>query len=544
MCGISGRLYFDGRPVLREQIERMNDVLVHRGPDDHGIWIDGPIGLGNRRLAVLDPSPSGHMPMMNASETVVMTFNGEIYNYPELRRQLESRGYRFRSRTDTEAVLHLYDLHGTKCVEYLRGMFAIALWDRRRRRLFLARDRLGQKPLHYVATPKAVIFASEIKALLQEPDVRRVPDWSALHQYLTLGYVPEPVTAFLGIRRVPPAHLLTWDAGQLRIERYWSLQFESRPRRLKAAEEELIALLDEATRLRKLSDVPLGILLSGGVDSAAVLAMMSRSGSESPRTFTIGFGEVSFDETRQARGTAAACGSVHQEEVVNPDSVQDLPKIIWHVDEPLADTSLVPSYYLARFARQHVTVALNGDGGDEALGGYERYAAHCLAGRVRQVLGPVANWLASLAGSIPEGTDLRSPASRTRRFLGGVGFGEFDRYAAWMSVFSTPFLDRLYSPDVRRQTPLDGLGALRSADDRRRHLCGLNRLLAVDYETYLPSDLLVKSDRMTMAHSLEARSPFLDHRLVEFAATLPPEWKVRGMTGKWLYPSFPKGVST
>src|SRR5882724_2755232 len=387
MCGIGGFLL--SRAILsrgsaKSRLWAMIAMLRHRGPDDEGVWTDGRAGLAHARLSIIDLSPAGHQPMANADETIWITYNGEIYNFAEIRQELEAGGYSFRSRSDTEVIVNGWHAWGPKIFTRLRGMFALAIWDRRSRRLILARDRLGKKPLYYAATSKGFLFGSEIKALLAWPAMQRAPDLSAIDRYLSLGYVPAPDTAFLGIRKLPAAHYLISEArpdgslGEPQLVRYWWLPEPSASWRHRPADElrrELVLRLEEAVRLRLIADVPLGAFLSGGVDSSAVVAMMARAGGGRVKTFSIGFLAKEYDETRYARMVAQRYATEHEEFIVEPDAVAILPQLVWHYGEPFADPSAIPTYYVSQMARRHVTVALNGDGGDEAFLGYARYQA-------------------------------------------------------------------------------------------------------------------------------------------------------------------------
>jgi len=383
MCGIAGKLFFDrGRHVEPAVLYAMNKALAHRGPDDEGVHLGGAIGLTHQRLSIIDLSPAGHQPMSNADGTCLITFNGEIYNFAELRARLAADGVTFKSRTDTEVILALYDLMGTACFAELRGMFAIALWDGRRRTLVLARDRAGKKPLYYYLDHEMVVFGSEPKALLADPAVPAEPDFAAIHEYMTYGYVPAPRSGFRGFRRVPPAHYLEIAQGGAIAKRYWRLYYGSK---LTLSEPELcealLAQLREAVRLRMVADVPIGAFLSGGVDSSAVVALMAEAAAQPVKTFSIGFEEDSHNELPYARMVAERYGTDHHEFVVKPDAVAVLPEIVWHYNEPYADSSAVPTYYLAQLARRYVTVALNGDAGDENFAGYGRYRLNRLAAR-------------------------------------------------------------------------------------------------------------------------------------------------------------------
>lgn len=543
MCGISGKLYFDpARSVEREILERMNAVLAHRGPDDAGIYCGGSIGLAHRRLSIIDLSPAGHQPMSNEDGTIWIVFNGEIYNFQDLRPDLLRRGHRFRSRTDTEAILHLYEECGVGCLEFLRGMFAFAIWDAPRRQLFLARDRLGKKPLCYQQDAEAFRFASEAKAILQDPRVEARPDPAGISHYLTYGYVPSPGSAFQGMRKLPPAHYLVCRDGRTEVVRYWRLR---RDRKLDRPEaewcQEIRSRLEEVVRIRLISDVPLGAFLSGGIDSSAVVAMMSRAGAGPAggaiKTFSIGFDEPEYDELRYARLVAERFGTEHHELVVQPDAAAVLPKITWHYDEPFGDSSAVPTYYVAQMTRRYVTVALNGDAGDENFGGYDRYVANLLAASFDRwpgagLLRRAIRWGLRLW---PQSGRRTSLLSRGRRFLDGLTEVPERRYARWFCHFYGDRKDELLSPEFRAS--LDGADALDLLLAAYRESDApdfVDATLGVDAALYLPDDLLVKVDIASMAHSLEARSPFLDHEFMEFAATIPSDLKVRGRTKKYI----------
>ncbi len=539
MCGISGKLYFDpARAVEREVLERMNGALAHRGPDDAGIHCDGPVGLAHRRLSIIDLSAAGHQPMSNEDGTVWIVFNGEIYNFQALRPALVARGHRFLSNSDTEVIVHLYEEHEAECLRFLRGMFAFAIWDGPRGQLFLARDRLGKKPLSYQHDGAAFRFASEVKAILQDPEVTARPDPVGISQYLTYGYVPGSGSAYQGVRKLPPGHYLTCREGRVEVTRYWRLKRDQKAERTE--EEwcrEIVLRLDEAVRLRMISDVPLGAFLSGGIDSSAVVALMSRAASGPVKTFSIGFEEPEYDELRYARLVAERFGTEHHEFVVRPDAAAILPKLAWHYDEPFGDSSAVPTYYVAQMTRQYVTVALNGDAGDESFGGYDRYLANQLAASFDR-------WPGSAAARrmIREGLRWWQPAgkrtsvlSRARRFLEGVIEAPERRYARWFCHFHGDRRRELLTPDFR---------AAAGGGDELAVMLDLYRgtdapdfgdaTLGVDAALYLPDDLLVKVDIASMAHALEARSPFLDHEFMEFAATIPFDLKVRGRTKKYI----------
>jgi asparagine synthase (glutamine-hydrolysing) len=538
MCGICGQLNFDpDQPIAEDLIRQMCDVIVHRGPDDEGIWIDGPVGLGQRRLAIIDLSPTGHQPMSNEDGTIWITYNGEIYNHLDLRADLERRGHCYRGTSDTETILHLYEEYGPNCVKYLRGMFAFALWDAHRRRLLLARDRFGQKPLLYAETPDGLTFASEIKAILQDPAISRDVDEVALHHYLTYGYIPTPKTAFHKIRKLPPASILLWESGRISIERYWTLRYTPKLKlRETEAVEQLLAVLREATGIRLMSEVPLGAFLSGGIDSSAIVALMAETMSEPVKTFSIGFDDQSFNELHYARQVAERYATDHHEFIVTPDALAMLPELVWAYGEPYADSSALPTYYVAKMTRQYVTVALNGDGGDEAFAGYDRYLANRLAlGYERLPTWLREGLIAPVVHRLPESTRRKDPLSRLRRFVLAMDATPERRYAHWMALFDNKAKNDLYTSDFRaRMRAIDSLTLLEQAFAVADGSDFLDRTQYADVTTYLLDDLLVKVDIATMVHSLEGRSPFLDHRLAEFAARLPSNYKLRGYKSKYI----------
>jgi asparagine synthase (glutamine-hydrolysing) len=536
MCGIAGKLFRDSaRPVEIGLLERMSAILAHRGPDDLGIHHEGPVGLVSRRLAIQDLSAAGHQPMSSLDGRLWITYNGEIYNFLLLRDELERAGVRFRSRSDTEVILALYARHGPDCLARLRGMFALAIWDREERTLFLARDRLGKKPLFYYQDADRFVFASEPKAILQDPEVAAEPDHVALHHYLTYGYVPGPWSAFRGVRKLPPAHYLVLRDGQASLHRYWALRYT--PKRSEdepALIEELLARLGEAVRLRLISDVPVGALLSGGLDSSAVVALIRRVTSGPIRTFSIGFDRPDYDETRYAREVAQHLGTEHHELVVKPDAVSGVPRLVWQYNEPFADSSALPSLALCEMARGFVTVALNGDGGDEAFLGYDRYLATAVLDRLDWVPRPVRALAGAAGHALPPGM-AKSLTYRMRRFTDVLTLEPRDRYATWMTCFGSRAKRELYTPALWQELgATDSLALLDAAYEASDATTFVERTAHTDVQLYLPDDLLVKMDIASMANSLEVRSPLLDHEVVEFAATLPLHLKLRGFTQKYL----------
>ncbi len=538
MCGITGVVYTDlTRSVDPEQFRRATHTLVHRGPDAEGYFFAPGVALGHRRLSIIDLS-TGDQPIYNEDGTKAVIFNGEIYNFRELRSELESLGHRFRTTSDTEAIVHAWEQYGDACVTRLRGMFALALWDLTHRRLLLARDRIGKKPLYYLYDPERLLFASELKALVAHPDVTRELDLEALDDYLAFGCIPPPRTAYRSIAKLPPGHYLVWQNGQIRLAEYWDLVFPEGPPRTEADYlEQFDSLLTEAVRLRMISDVPLGAFLSGGVDSSAVVASMAAQSPRPVATTTIAFNERAFSEATHARLVARTLATDHREVVVVPKAIEVLPKLVWHLDEPFADSSALPTYYVASAARERVTVALSGDGGDELFAGYEwRYGLSLIEHRIRRCL-PL--WLRSallspLSAVWPKG-DRLPRFLRWKFLLRNLSLQPERAYFYDMSLFTPEEKARLLTPDLRRQLIHHDSFELYDHYFRKvRTLPHLNQILYVDTKTYLPNDILVKVDRMTMASSLEVRSPLLDHKIIEFAASLPPSLKYHRTTSKYL----------
>lgn len=535
MCGFVGRLAYDGSEVSAELIDTMRDLQTHRGPDDSGTWVRGTVGLGFRRLAIIDLTDCGAQPMANEDGSVQIVFNGEIYNFQTLRKELVARGHSFRSNSDTEVIVHLYEDLGPRVVNHLRGMFAFAIWDQRKRRLVLARDRVGKKPLFYRSDDKSLSFASELRSLFVDPSVPRVPDYVAIHHYLTYQYVPSPWSAFDGVRCLPPGHVMVVDSdGSQTLERYWRLDYRDK---LAISEDEgaerVTALIMEATRLRMISDVPLGAFLSGGVDSSVVVAAMALQSSNPVRTFTVGFKEQAYNEAPYARRVAECYGTDHTELVVEPHAIDILPKLVWHYGNPFADSSALPSYYVAEMTRRYVTVALNGDGGDESFGGYTRYAKFLRWNAFAAVPAPLRRAGLSLVRKVP--TSMH-PLPRKARRAGELFLAEpASRYGEMVAYFANRDKETLYAPEFAACVrDIDSVCLLSEAWESALADNDTDRLLATDVRTYLPDDLLVKVDIASMAVSLEARSPLLDHELMEFAARLPADFKIRGAQTKYL----------
>jgi asparagine synthase (glutamine-hydrolysing) len=536
MCGICGVVYLDGTPARREEVAPMVEMLLHRGPDQGDILVDGVCALGNRRLAIQDLSPDGALPMRSADNRQMIAYNGEIYNHPQIRQTLEADGARYRSNSDTETLLKLYRRYGIEMTRAVRGMFAFALWDQETQTLLVARDRMGEKPLYYYTDGRIFVFASEIKALLAHPAVPRESglDARTLALYLAYGYVPAPETAFRGIRALPPAHRIEIKPGGAGDPQpYWTLPLPIGREQISPAFEReksdsLRELIGEAVRQSLISDVPLGAFLSGGLDSSLIVALMRRHSNSNIRTFSIGFeGDASFDETRHARRVADHLDTTHTAFTVAPQALDLLPTLVWHHDQPFADSSAIPTYLVSKLTREHVTVALTGDGGDELFAGYDRFYAMQLIQRLGVMPRPMWNMVARLLGRAGEGTDYYNLVKRARRFAQGAALSPALAYFDFIRLFDSRLMAGM-SPDF---------GSV--ASQHFKDVCGgdqidLARLLHVNMHTYLPDDLLIKTDRSSMAASLETRAPLLDHWLVEMAATIPLNLKLKGSTTKYL----------
>ena len=536
MCGICGEMTFDGAPVRAGTIVAMRDRLVHRGPDDQGVYVSpaATVGLGFRRLRIIDLSPAANQPMTNEDGTVRVVFNGEIYNFRELRATLEARGHRFCTHADTEVIVHLYEERGAGFVDEIDGMFAIAVWDERHGRLVLARDRAGKKPLFYHKDARRLVFGSEIKALFAHPDVPIAIDSAAVPAYFQHGYVPHPSTFYRGVAQVEPASVMTIEAdGRVAGRRYWQLDFPDAGTapRVDAAEarERVRALVTAAVKRRLMSDVPLGAFLSAGIDSTIVVGVMSRLMTERVKTFTIGFegaGDIAaYDETAGARLVADRFNTDHTEFRVKPSAVQLIDRLIWHHDGAFGDSSAIPTYLVSELTRPHVTVVLTGDGGDELFAGYLRFRAALAADRLPRAS---ATLLSAVLRRLPAAPNERHLLARARRFARFMHLPRVERAARWNSVFPDD-LPLLLHPDVLRSAGLlDATAPLRPGLEARRRLSPLAQLLAANFVSYLPDDLLVKTDRCTMSRSLEARAPLLDTALMEYAASLPDAFKLSG----------------
>ncbi len=538
MCGICGIFHYDGRSHADPAVlTAMSDVITHRGPDDSGHFIDGPVGIGMRRLSIIDLG-TGQQPIFTEDRSLVVVCNGEIYNFQDLRATLGARGHRFTTRGDVETLVHLYEDVGLELPTKLRGMFAIALWDARQRRLLLARDRLGVKPLYYSDAHGTLVFGSEVKALLRHPSVRRDVDPEALHHYLSLNYVPTPLSMIQGVRQLAPGELLVCDADGVRTRAYWDLRFE--PEHGVSEDEWARRVrdgLEEATRIRLVSDVPFGAFLSGGVDSSAVVAMMAKNLSDPVRTFAIDFEEASFSEGTHAARVAQLYRTEHRSQTAHADRVDLVDDLVWYADDPLADSSMIPVYLVSEFARAHVTMVLTGDGGDEAFAGYPTYNAYFVRELYRRVPATLRRHLVRrVVEALPVSAAKVSFDFRAKRFVSGAELGPEEAHFWWRAILSEDAKRDLYTDAFRERLA----HARPTADLYREHFDRsgtddpLSRMLYADTRFYLPADMLTKVDRMSMAHGLEARGPFLDYRLMELAARIPSAVKFKGRRQKYI----------
>ena len=536
MCGIAGFVDFWDRDQI-EPVERgcllksMCDVIRHRGPDDDGFLLKPGVALGMRRLSIIDLA-GGAQPISGEDGSVTIVFNGEIYNFQELRPELERRGHTFKTHSDTETIVHAYEEYGPDCVKHLRGMFALAIWNDKTRELYIARDRVGKKPLYYTVTPgQTIVFGSEIKSILEHPDVQREISLEAVDAYFTLGYVPDPLTIFRDIHKLPPGHYLTFSNGRVRTQQYWDFNFEpAESRKPEDYTEELRSLLEESVRLRLISDVPLGAFLSGGIDSSTIVALMARQMNQPVKTFSIGFHEDSYNELKYARLTAKKLGTDHHEFFVTPQICDVIDELVWHFDEPFADPSAIPTYMVSKLARDHVTVALSGDGGDELFAGYTHYV-------VQQSRGAFSALPKALRAGVMRPLSYRLPhGAWGRNYLHNISLDPIDRYLDSLSYFTALTKKRLYTTEFQQ-----ALGTTDRVARSFRDYAGrvktnepLDQLLYIDGKTYLPGDILTKVDRMSMATSLEVRVPLLDHKLIDFVTKVPASLKLAGTETKHL----------
>jgi asparagine synthase (glutamine-hydrolysing) len=536
MCGIAGILSLGDAPVHRDEVEAMCQAIVHRGPDEDGFYISHGVGMGMRRLKIIDLE-TGRQPVRNEDGTVWTVFNGEIYNYKKLRTKLQSLGHTFYTSTDTEVIVHLYEEYGDECVQFLRGMFALAIWDVREKRVLIARDRLGIKPLYYAVINDRFYFASEMKALLELHDVSRDLDWNAVGHLVSYLTTPNDQSILRSVKKLPPGHIMSISRGSSRVhvQPYWDAHFSpSEGRTEESYVEELRALLDESVELHMVSDVPVGAFLSGGIDSSAVVASMAKSSSKPIKTFSIGFTEAGFDELPAAREVAKVFGTDHHEEILQPDALNIIDKLVWHLDEPFGDSSAIPTYMVSELASKSVTVVLSGDGGDELFAGYEKY----LVEQKERRYDKLPPFVRRLAGAVGEA--LPDPA-RGKNFLTHFGKSGAERYADASTLFRLSQFPKLFTPEVL-ESVLPGASTFDVSRFQAKTGNWLSALQYADLKHYLPMDILTKVDRMSMAHSIETRVPLLDHKLVEFAARIPPELQIRDTRTKHVLKSAMKGI--
>jgi asparagine synthase (glutamine-hydrolysing) len=537
MCGIVGIIGSTERPAALEDVRRMCAAIVHRGPDDEGVYLgnNGRVGLGMRRLSIIDIE-TGHQPVRNEDGSVWVVFNGEIYNFRELRRELEGRGHTFYTATDTEVIVHLYEDYGTRCVEHLRGMFAFALWDDRRETLLLARDRLGIKPLYYAEAGGRLLFASELKAILQMPDVERTLDWNAAGHLFSFLSTPPAQSIIAGVRKLEPGHILIAPLGEKpRVHRYWDVRFE--PDHGRSEEffiERLRELLEESVKLHLVSDVPLGAFLSGGIDSSAVVAGMARLTSSPVKTFSIGFADQDYNELGHARLVAERFGTDHHELVLQPDALGIVEDLAWHLDEPFGDSSAIPTYMVSKLAAGHVKVVLSGDGGDELFAGYDKYLVEQQE-RQRFLPAPVRSALGVIGRAMPDGM-------KGRNLLRHLALTGPERYLDAVTLFRREEQQQLLRPEAFEQLANADHAAGYGRSIARANGNWLSAVQYWDLKGYLPLDILTKVDRMSMAHSIETRVPLLDHKVVEFAATIPPDLLLRHGTTKYIFKRAMEGI--
>jgi asparagine synthase (glutamine-hydrolysing) len=536
MCGITGKIYFNNNTVSEADILTMNEKILHRGPDDGGVYIspDKKIGLGHRRLSIIDLSLLGHQPM-NYLNRYWIVFNGEIYNFQEKRDLLEKEGYKFKSHSDTEIIMALYDKFGKKCLNHLRGMFAFAIYDEQEKTIFCARDRVGKKPFKYYLNNNVFIFASELKAILTQKEYKKEPDYTAIHHYLTLQYCPAPLTGFKNIKKLEPAHYLFINLrnGKIEKEKYWKLDYS---KKLDLPENEwkkrIMKKLEECVKLRMISDVPLGAFLSGGIDSSAVVALMSKLSDKPVKTFSIGFEEEKYNELKYARIIADKFKTDHKEFIVKPDAIEMLPKLVYQYEEPYADSSALPTYYVSKMTRDFVTVALNGDGGDENFAGYSRYSAFKFSLWYEKFL-PLHNLFILPISKFLAKTIKNTFFERIYRFSQTLAENYKHRYLAYTAYFTNNQKADLYTPEFRNKVwQYNTYDLIGTKFDEAGTKNKMDQTLYADFSTYLPEDLLAKVDIDTMFVALEGRSPFLDHELLELTAQIPFDLKIKGLNNK------------
>lgn len=534
MCGICGVVSFEQeKSVDRSILQKMNDMIRHRGPDDEGYYQDARASLGMRRLSIIDLF-TGHQPISNENGDIWVIYNGEIYNFQPVRAELEARGHQFKTRTDTEIIVHAYEEYGDDCVRHFNGMFAIALWDARRCRLLLARDHMGIKPLYYWAGPDRLVFGSELKALTAHPDVPRRVNLCAIDLFLSLEYIPSPLTIYEDVFKLPPGHLLVLENGRTKLSSFWDIPLEPVRQNEEECAEILAGLLKDAVRMRLISDVPLGAFLSGGIDSSGVVGHMSQLSSTPVQTFSIGFQDATYNELPYAEAVARHFGTHHRFEVLNPDVASLAEQLVQHHDEPFADTSIFPTYLVSKLARQHVKVALSGDGGDELFAGYDTYIAERLSRYYSKLPGVMrTSLMPAFASMLPPQPAKKGTINKVKRMIEGASMDPSLQHTRWMIFMNEWDKDILYQPDLTKTLEQGSTAAFFDGHfQKARSFDRLAQQQYVDLKTYLADDILTKVDRMSMAVSLEARVPLLDHRIAEFALNLPPQMKLDGSRTK------------
>jgi asparagine synthase (glutamine-hydrolysing) len=540
MCGIAGIYNFkDSKEVDQTLLRRMADVMQHRGPDADGIYVNGNIGLGHRRLSIIDLSEAGRQPMFSDDKQLAIVFNGEIYNFLDYRTELQKRGHRFHSRTDTEVILYLYREYGEECLQYLRGMFAFAIWDTQQQQVFLAVDRLGKKPLYYYCDDQRFVFGSELKCLVEDPTIPKEINYEALYDYLLYLYIPAPKTIYKNIYKLPPAHYMVCSReGVLTIKEYWDLSFAyvEEGKDETYFREKLVEKLQEATQIRLISDVPLGAFLSGGIDSSAVVAMMSKVMNTPVVTTSIGFQEKEFDELKFARIVSQKYQTDHFERIVKTDALSIIDKIVWHFDEPFADSSAVPTYYVSKLSREKVTVALAGDAGDENFAGYEKYSIDVMENTIRGYVPDfLKKWLIAPFAKVYPKWDWLPRYLRGKFFLTNLTFSHARGFFRTNTFLTQEEQNALFSEDLKQLVgDYDPFSIIEHFYNRADTDDPLSKVQYVDIKNYLPGDILVKVDRMSMANSLEVRAPMLDHVFMEFVATIPSRLKLQGQEKKYI----------
>lgn len=532
MCGICGFNWQD-----KSLIKRMTDIISHRGPDREGFFVGNGISLGNRRLSIIDLSEKGTQPIYNEDKSICITYNGEIYNFQEIKLELEDRGHRFFSNTDTEVVVHAYEEYGFECLQKFNGMFSFALWDNKKKRLFLARDRIGIKPLYYYNNKGKFIFASEIKAILQDKAVERKINHQALYHYLGYEFIPAPMTIFKNIYKLAPGHYLIYEKGRTEISKYWDLEFLSEGK--KTAEfykEGIIELLNKSVKRRLISDVPLGVFLSGGLDSSTVVAFMRQSISGSLKTFSIGYKDKTYSELDYATKVANYFDTEHKILMIDSITPEDIEKTLWHLDEPMTDLSTIPFYMICRKAREEVIVALSGEGGDEVFVGYDRFKASKIYNLYRLLPAALRNYVISgLVKRLPDQPQKKGIVNVVKRFVEGATLPEEGRHMRWQYFSNPQQEEKLYLDSFKKEVIFDPFSPLRNSISSYRSPDRLSREIYIDMRFTMPDSILMKVDKMSMATSLEVRVPFLDHQLIEFSARIPSHLKLRGFTTKAIF---------